>query len=113
MTDIDGLFDLPQGSVDSEGLTSTARRRALIEARIAQGFHPLGGHLHLHPDASRTEPSDGVTCGTCKFREVLDYHNKRYPKCLYGNGIRVSHSETSDGRRWWPACRDYECGDVS
>lgn len=50
----------------------------------------------------------GPRCGTCAHREIQSYHNKTYPKCVFGEGIRVTGCESSDVRAWWPACRDYE-----
>lgn len=87
------------------------RRQNLVAARISTGWHPLGRHSRLHPDAAHdttNHDGSGLHCGTCRFREIRRYHDKSYPKCTYGNGIRISHSDTSDVRAWWPACTDYQ-----
>lgn len=102
MTD-PGLFDVDAPGDPGRG----ERRQRLIAARIARGVHPLGNVL-LHPDAARGRDGEGLRCGTCQWRRTAQYHDKRYAKCWYGDGIRVSHSESSDIRSWWPACTDYE-----
>lgn len=105
-----GLFDLPEEArrqVESEPLTRGERRAQLVARRIAARIHPLG-NLTLHADAATERDGDGLRCGTCRHRETLEHHNRKYPKCTYGNGIRVSGCESSDIRAWWPACRDYE-----
>lgn len=109
MTAEAGLFDLPDDSPEPAGQTSRAeRRRQLIAARIQAGWHPLGRNIRLHPDAAVGPDDDGLHCGTCRFREIHRYHDKSYPKCVYGDGVRVTHSETSDVRAWWPACTDHQ-----
>lgn len=104
------LFDLPAGAVIAlagpDPTTRGQRRRELVERRIRVGTHPLG-YISLHPDAPRTRDGKGPRCGTCRFREIERYHNRTYPKCQFGDGIRVSNCESSDIRAWWPACRDY------
>ena len=88
----------------SAGRRRTLRQRADLEA----GRHPLaGGPLAVGPS---------LTCGDCRFREVLPYHARSYPKCQWrppGAGPsswppRVSHGSATDVRAWWPACPDYE-----
>lgn len=111
-----GLFDLPDGYVDEHAapeLTRGEKRARTVENRILSGQHPLGyggRYLPLHPDAPRTvdRAAPGPRCGTCAHREIQSYHNKTYPKCMFGDGIRVTGCESSDVRAWWPACRDYE-----
>jgi hypothetical protein len=121
---------------DPEPPLSADRRRTKRQADdIAAGRHPLTrGPLHelasRHRDASSPK-SDPFTCGSCYFREVLDYHNHSYPKCMvpgpqrvYRKGSdgnwrwetvegapRATHSAASDVRAWWPACTDYVPGD--
>ena len=105
------LFDgyepaVPPASDLSPGQRLTQRQAGLV----AMGIHPLT-RRHLHPDADPTRtsasPQDGTpTCGTCVHRELLDYHNKRYPKCLL-NADKVTHGPASDVRAWWPGCLDF------
>ena len=102
-----GLFDLPPGAE-----VPLDRARQLVAARIMAGQHPLsygGRRLPLHPDAPRSvdRSAPGPRCGTCKWRVLHHHHDKSYPKCEFGDGIRVSHGESSDVRAWWPACHDY------
>lgn len=104
------LFELPADAriapAEPEPATRGQRRTRLVAARIASGTHPLG-YVGLHPDAARERGGDGPRCGTCRFRVLQSHHDKKYPKCVYGNGIRVSGCESSDIRAWWPACRDW------
>lgn len=107
---------------------SADRRRTLRQAeQIARGVHPLtGGPIHLLASLDAT-PDDGkhepYRCGSCRFRQVLRYHNRRYPKCTrdlwHGDNDmaitdspRISHSAATDVRAWWPACNGYEPGDT-
>jgi hypothetical protein len=102
------------------------KRRDRQALRIATGLHPLsidGMKVPLHPDAPRTaaKGDEGAypRCGSCRFRVLLDHHNRSYPKCLVGLPVpdhrgglaastRISHGADTDVRAWWPACRDYE-----
>lgn len=107
-----GLFDPPEGWVppedrQPEDISHGERRRRLVERRIRDGIHPLG-NLSLHPAAARDRDGEGLRCGSCIHRKVTDYHNRSYPKCMFGNGVRATHGESSDIRAWWPACRDYQ-----
>lgn len=107
-----GLFDPPEGWIPPEDRTPEPvsrgeKRQRLVERRIRDGIHPLG-YVSLHPHAARERDGEGLRCGTCQFRELQEHHNRTYPKCLYGNGKRVSGCESSDIRAWWPACRDYQ-----
>lgn len=108
MTD-PGLFELdPSAAPDEpETLGRGARRQRLIANRIATGVHPLGNVL-LHVDAARGREGDGLRCGTCRWRDLTRHHDRVYPKCWFGDGIRATHCESSDVRAWWPACTDYE-----
>lgn len=106
---------------------SVDRRRTLRQAEaIAAGRHPLtGGPLHSLASTARDAASpkdDPFTCGSCRWRKVVGYHDYRYPKCLFPGSMsaeqyetqvppRVSHSASSDVRAWWPACRDYSPGE--
>lgn len=86
----------------------------LIAARIRRGEHPLGG-IRLHRDAAAGRDGEGLRCGACAYLTPVRHHDGRYLKCglpLMVGGKetypRVSHSEASDVRRWWPACPDWE-----
>lgn len=79
------------------------------------------------------EAGDYPSCGTCRFREVTGGHARDFPKCLFGREERpvtdeerarypyllgdakvrittprMSHSEATDVRAWWPACIDWQ-----
>lgn len=110
----EALFD---GYEPSEvGPLSADRRRTLRQQDlITAGRHPLtGGPLHhlasRHRDASAPK-DDPFTCGSCWFRQVIGYRAGSYPKCIADDGLRVSHSASSDVRAWWPACPSYTPGD--
>lgn len=107
-------------------LSPDQRRTARQAQQVAAGVHPLTGGP-LHPLASRhrdrTAPrTDPFTCGSCIFRSVLPYHDRSYPKCLFGmenptdqtpgRAPRVTNGAGSDVRAWWPACPDYSPGDT-
>ncbi len=112
-----GLFTEPQRLVPPVPpvLTRGERRRRLVATRIATGVHPLGRPVLLHQEACR-DPGDhesGLRCGTCRFRQLLTYHNRTYAKCHYPDlekfpHPRDTHCESSDIRAWWPACAQYE-----
>lgn len=116
----DGLFELPEGSYiptpEPENLSRGEKRRRLVAKRIASGEHPLGYPVMLHPQASRSAFNDGTDtprCGDCKFRVLLSHHDRTYPKCWYPDlnkypHPRDSHCESSDIRRWWPACQQFQ-----
>lgn len=115
---------------------SAGRRLTLRQAEmVAAGIHPLTrGKLHplasTHRDADSPK-SDPFTCGSCWFREVIQYHNRSYAKCVLPGPVRVyrkgedgkfhwetvegapraTHSAASDVRAWWPACPDYSPSD--
>lgn len=101
---------------------SADRRRTLRQAEaLTRGRHPLGlalgFPLSLHAEAAPADDrsAPGRRCGDCRFREVLGYHSRSYPKCTFGGtdrGLpRVTHGSGTDVRGWWPACRDYEPAD--
>ncbi len=113
----DGLFPDPEHLIPPPPpvLSRGERRQRLVATRIASGVHPLGKPVFLHPDACRdpTDHDTGPRCGSCRFRQLLEYHNRTYPKCWFpGVGKfphpRDTHCESSDIRRWWPACAQYQ-----
>lgn len=112
----------------TETLSADRRRTQRQAQALALRSHPLalaaGYPIRLHEDAApgedRTTP--GRRCGTCRWRQVLGYHNRAYPKCVFPDGLsadqyeqngppRVSHGAGTDVRRWWPGCEDHEYGD--
>lgn len=118
------LFDLDVPVPEPEPKESaTVRRTKRQAARLAQGVHPLTGsrlHEEAAPADDRTAP--GRRCGNCRFRQVLRYHDKSYPKCVHPGGVsaeqlekhgppRVTHGEASDVKAFWSACPDHEWGD--
>ena len=128
----DGYDSLP-ADPSAPALSADRRRTQKQAAQIAAGTHPLlavayGSHQasRLHEHALRTAtPTDPrglpFTCGTCSFRKLVSWHRSTYPKCVWsrGNGLaslnespRVSHGTATDVRGWWPACPDYEAGDL-
>lgn len=112
-----GLFDMPHTPLPApEPPASATVRRTRRQAKLlASGRHPLsspmGISLYLHPDAAPAEDREapGLRCGTCAFREVIGHHSRSYPKCLFGGHPypRASHSDATDVRAWWPACKDH------
>lgn len=114
----DGLFDVPADAYllapPAEKLTRGERRRRLVALRIATGVHPLG-YVPLHPDAPRRRGDEGPTCGDCRYRVTVGGRNRNYPKCELPVTIgdrtvypRATGCESSDIRRWWPACTDFQ-----
>jgi hypothetical protein len=117
----------PPAPESIEKLSADRRRTQRQAENIAAGIHPLTKGP-LHPLASRNRDADSpkrdpFTCGSCRFRESPEYHNKAWPKCFLPNPAygadapfavlysRVTHSAASDVRAWWPACTDYSPGD--
>lgn len=107
--------EVPDLSADQR---RTLRQRRLVEA----GLNPLRGTLHpfaapevCSPDAPKGQP---FTCGSCRFREAVEYHGRSYPKCTADwwvdgqPGPHVSHGAGTDVRAWWPACDRYQAGDA-
>jgi hypothetical protein len=96
-----------------EKLSADRRRTLRQRADIGRGRHPLTG--------SRLHPDEDARCGNCRFRAVVPWHSRSYPKCFYepaGWDVermkgwpRVTHSAASDVRAWWPGCTDHEWGD--
>lgn len=108
----DALFDMPTAAPEPVEKLSADRRRTIRQRQaIANGVHPLasplGIHLLIHADETRT-------CGSCAFRHNGNPGNGRsYPKCLWrpgdtGGYPRVTGGAATDVRAWWPACRDHE-----
>jgi hypothetical protein len=94
---------LPDPITPDPGLSAQRRQTLRQRADVAAGRHPLThGRLSADPHAR---------CGNCYFRVLMDWHNRRWPKCTFGDGARMAHSSTSDVRRWWPGCTDHQYGD--
>jgi hypothetical protein len=100
--------------------TPGQRRRDRHLDAMRHGQHPLSVALQwpirLHPDAAPPEDRDaeGLRCGGCRFRRLLPYHGRVYPKCCWPEsdpGERVSHGGGTDVAAWWPACAEYEAGE--
>ena len=88
------LFHVEHGPAEkpeSYGRRLTARQHA----DVAAGRHPL--------TRGRALPELG-TCGDCRFRELIGWHDRAYPKCQVGPR---SHGPATDVRAWWPACHRY------
>lgn len=109
-----GLFDAPTPIAPpiTETMRPGEKRRARFEQVVANGRHPFSAifkmPLALHPDAPRTLDltAPGPRCGDCLHRQPVGNGGRSYPKCTVGK--RSSHSDATDVRRYWPACRDYE-----
>lgn len=112
------LFDMQPITLPTpepvEKLSADRRRTLRQRADVERGVHPLTGR-RIHEDETRK-------CGNCSWRQLLDYHRRAYPKCMFPGAAsadvyerfgppRVSHSAASDVRAWWPGCRDHEWGD--
>jgi hypothetical protein len=106
----------PAAAEPAEKLSADRRRTLRQTADLAKGRHPLTGG-RLHPDAAPAgdRAAPGLRCGTCRYRQVIGYHNRAYGKCLWPNENgdlnelpRVTHGAGSDVRRWWSACSDYQ-----
>lgn len=115
----EGLFEVPAEAYlippEPENLTPTEKFHRRIATRIATGLHPLGKAIPLHADAARERGGPGLKCGDCRYRENLRHHDKSYPKCRLPLMVgerptypRDTHSDASDVRAWWPACRDFQ-----
>jgi hypothetical protein len=122
----------PEPQPQEERLSPDRRRTLRQRDAIARGVHPLNGFpLHAWADSSaqpgeRTAP---FTCGSCRFRVLVGWHRKTYPKCVWDasrvdqdagdfeartldEARFISHSTATDVRAWWPACVKYEAGDA-
>lgn len=117
----DGLFAMTPPPVAEPEKLSVDRARTVRQRRdISEFRHPLWRVFPTwrHPETrglayERDDEKDRPhTCGSCRFRQVLDHHGRTYPKCVQGDTApRATHSTSSDVRAWWPGCRDYEAGD--
>lgn len=124
----DQLFPGYDNPEPAPAVSAGRRRTARQAAAVTAGRHPLTGQ-QLHPLASpnrdaQAPKDDPYTCGSCYFRgTVAMTRHSTFPKCLLPDPTagadapqdriytRVSGSETSDVRAWWPACPDYSPGD--
>ena len=124
------LFDVEPLQVEPAEKMSPDRRRTVRQRQlIAAGLHPLqvvagnrDARLHPNaapeicsPDAPKNRP---YTCGSCRFRYVLRWHDGTFPKCVKDvvgtndmTAPSITHGAATDVRAWWPACRGYEPGD--
>ncbi|TDD77714.1 hypothetical protein [Actinomadura rubrisoli] len=118
----DALFDVPalkHAPPPPENLSADQKRTRRQLAALVNGQHPLSltlsRPLPLHPDAAPPgdTKADGLRCGNCRFRELLSYGPRNWPKCMFGDGVRRSHGAGTDVRKWWPACSDYQPKDVT
>ncbi|HXG03241.1 MAG TPA: hypothetical protein VNO23_07530 [Candidatus Binatia bacterium] len=97
----------PPPERESHDVRRTKRQKALLAA----GKHPLSAvlsrSLRLHAEAAPHDDrrAEGRRCDSCAF---LAKNGWGYLKCTFGDGLRASHSEASDVRRWWPACVDHQ-----
>lgn len=126
------LFDAEQYRVPVPSPVRSGRPLTLGQrqaAKLAAGTHPLSGiagapqTLRLHTDAAPADDktAPGLRCGSCVHRLTVGHgpSDRPYTKCTLGwdpedggspfrFAPRVSHSEASDCRVWWPACIDHE-----
>ncbi len=102
----DTLFpdlDFPAAPRLDPGLSADRRRTLRQRAAVDAGRHPLtGGRLADDPAAK---------CGNCAYRQLIQHHDRTYPKCVVDGYERLSHSAASDVRAWWPGCPRHEWGD--
>ena len=124
--DDDALFEIPDGArVEKPPVERDPdkRRLQLQMEKFRAGYHPITG-MKLHPDAgpAQDRAAKGRRCGTCRFRVVLPYHRKSWPKCLNPGSSGadeidvigapfVTHGAATDVRKWFPACVDHSYGD--
>lgn len=111
-----GLFAMEAEPIPEK--LSADRSRTLRQiAAIGGGSHPLAlvvAGIRRHPETvggayAKGDPKDRpFTCGTCVHRESLRYHDGSYPKCVFGDGARISHGSGTDTRSYWPACTDWK-----
>jgi hypothetical protein len=95
------LPGMPEAPERPAGDDRSRRRSWTVHARrlVAAGIHPL--------TRGPARPDLG-TCGDCRFRVLVDYHARKWPKCERGPR---THGEQTDVRAWWPACPRFEPGD--
>lgn len=113
----DALFDVRPVPRPPQ-LTAGERRRERHRRQFAYGWHPLGEvlrtTLRLHAEAAPVDDraAAGRRCGSCRFRLSIDPGaTRRFPKCVARDGARITHSDATDVRAWWPACVDHEYAD--
>jgi hypothetical protein len=82
--------------------TAGQRLRARQQEAFELGYHPATG--------VRLLVGTSETCGDCRFRKLYGYHTRSYPKCENPRA-RIAHSEATDVRASWPACRLFERAD--
>ena len=108
-----GAAPVPAGPKpkESETVRRTKRQLALLETSRHPLSSPMGIAIWLHREAAPADDRDapGRRCGNCIFRVVDLHHNRSYAKCHLpglkpGSTPRVSHSEATDLRSWWPGC---------
>lgn len=93
------LFEMQPLVVEPPAKLSPDRRRTLRQHTLVE--------LGVHPLARRPTKPELGTCGDCRFRELISYRARTYPKCTRFPE-RVNHSAGTDCRAWWPACGDWE-----
>lgn len=128
MTDALELFhvDEPPAPPPVEKLSPDRRRTQRQREALERGAHPLslaridGPPVLVHPDAGQP---DGPTCGSCRFRTIVGWRDRRYAKCGWlpptwsadqaarRTPPRANHGAGTDIRASWPGCRDWELGD--
>ena len=103
------------------------RPRAIQDIQL--GFHPLltltkgrlpNAALHEQADRSgeRADPTQPFRCGSCRFRlQFVNGPHQYMYKCGFGqldDGTypRAPGRHDAEIRLWWPACKDYEPGQV-
>ncbi len=123
MSDQAALFDVEPVEIEpAEPLSATQRRTRRQAAFLAHGRHPLsspmGVSIFLHAEAASADDRDapGRRCGNCRWRQLMGHHERSYPKCylplpVSGTPGRISNSEATDVRAWWPACTSHEWAD--
>ncbi len=118
-----GPLEGPAAPPGKPAESADRRRTRRQREAIRNGAHPLAVSLDRPLAIHRQAAADGRTCGTCRFRMVINTgHEAAHPKCLIEKGPfartmadspypRVSNGAGTDVRRWWPGCTDHEWGD--
>lgn len=108
------LFEAGQPDPPTRKVSPEVRRRDRQAECLARGLHPLtaavGYPIRLHPMAAPADDRTvaGRRCSTCRFRELILWHNQKYPKCAINDWSRASHGAGTDVRAWWPACDSHQ-----